>query len=158
MTPIASPSFESLKSDLAAYPRLCGYYLLKLVDITTLRRTCPDDDDFLDTLFQHLDDQTWPAKHLRPPNPKWSDHAVDHPLAMDIAIEALRAGNSKGHSHPTIPTDAAREFFHRFDTLFETPKTYYAGMSLGNHAYVFQEGIAIVSSSRAGLLWVVESD
>jgi len=48
--------------------------------------------------------------------------------------------------------------FDRFDLLLEEPKSYYIGMGFGNPEYVFSEGVAIISPTRAGLLWVVEDD
>ena len=42
--------------------------------------------------------------------------------------------------------------------MFDGPKSYYVGMGLGNPAYIFGDGVAIVSELHAGLLWVVEGD
>lgn len=158
MTSIVSIAFENLKSEIESYPRLSGYYLIKLVDITDVRRSNSSEEDLIDKIFQYFDDQKWPPKEERPADQKWADYVVDRETALSHAVQTLEAGPKKGHLRPTIEARLANLFFTRFDAMFDEPKSYYIGMGLGNQEYVFCEGVAIVSTARAGLLWVVEGD
>jgi hypothetical protein len=83
---------------------------------------------------------------------------VEADVAREHAVEALVGGPSVGHLRPTIPRSQAERFVQRFEELFDGPKSYYIGMGLGNRQHVFLHGVAIISRSRAGVLWVVESD
>lgn len=158
MTPITSNSFEMLKAEIEAYPRLCGYYLIKMVKITDLRLASSNEEAMIETIFQYLDDQKWPPKEQRMKDQKWTEYIVDRETALRHTVEGLVAGPQKGHLRPTIEANIAKLFFDRFDAMFDEPKSYYIGMGLGNPAYVFFDGVVIISKAHAGLLWVVEAD
>ena len=107
MNPITSKSFEALKSEIEAHPRLCGYYLIKMAAIRDLRLSNSNEEDTIDTIFQYFDDQKWPPKEQRPKDQEWADYLVNREIALQHAVEALVGGPQKGHLRPTIEADIA---------------------------------------------------
>jgi hypothetical protein len=158
MKPYNSKEFLALKAEIEAHKRLCGYYLIKFIDITDLRQAGKDQEEIAEEVFQYFDDQKWPPREQRPQDQAWADSVREPEVARKHALEALVGGGPVGHSRVTISQAQARRFLQRFEALFDEPKSYYIGMGFGNSQYVFLHGVAIISRSRAGLLWVVESD
>jgi hypothetical protein len=156
--PINIPEFALLRAEIESHRRLCGYYLVKLIDISRLRDSTASEEDVADASFQLLDDHAWPPLEQRPVDQAWSGYRVDLAEARTHAIEALVGGPSIGQLEETISPELASRYFERFDALFEEPKQYYMRLGLGDPAHVFSNGIAILSRARAGTLVVVESD
>jgi hypothetical protein len=149
--------FVALKAEIEACKRLCGYYIIKLVDITDMRDASTGQEEIADEAFRYFDDQPWPPIRQRPDDETWAAYVVERDVAAEHAIEALVGGSSVGHLRDTIPWQEAIRFFERFEALFDEPKNYYIGMGFGDRRHVFLQGVAIISRSRAGVLWVVES-
>jgi hypothetical protein len=57
------PSLEAIRRELAAHPRMNGYYILKFVSLDG--PFAVDDDGALDRLFQYFDDKPWPPLEER---------------------------------------------------------------------------------------------
>jgi hypothetical protein len=154
----APPELRALRSEIEAHRRQAGYYLLRLVEISDLRAQESDEEALLDRLFEHFDDEPWPPPDQRPQDQTWNEYAVDRATARSAVTAALVGGPDVGHGRLTIPRARAESYFDRFEALFEEPRRYFVGMGLGDQRYSSQQGAAIVSAARAGLLWVVESD
>lgn len=155
---ILTSSFEALAKEIQSHPRLCGYYLIRLIDLTSPDVTFDSPEQRLDAIFQDLDDQAWRPAEERPTDQLWSDYAVGAEAAKSHAIASLIGGQEIGHTRPTISRDLAVEFWCRFDAEFDQPKRYYTAHGLGDSEYVFQHGVVIVSETRAGVLGVIEND
>jgi hypothetical protein len=158
MKSINSQEFLDLKAAIEAHPRLCGYYIIKLVDITGLRSAGKDQEEIAEETFQYFGDQKWPPIDQRPGDQTWADYAVERAVAKNHAIEMLMGGPSIGHTRETIPRTKAEAYFDRFEALFDAPRSYYFALGFGDPEYVFQHGIALISHSLAGVLCIVESD
>ena len=155
---MSTDAFLTLKRELESYPRLAGYYLIKMIDITDLRGSNRSAEQIAEAAFQQLDDHQWPPADVRPTDQTWSDYIVDRETAARETVAALVGGPGIGHTANTIPPPKAHTFFDRFDLLFDMPKLYYIGMGFGNRDYVYPRGVAIISNTHAGLLCVIESD
>ncbi len=158
LTTLQLPEFLTLKSQITSYPRSSGYYLIDLVSIEVLTHQPLLEDEKLDLLFQHFDDQEWPPKLERPQDQSWEDYTVERSKARDHLIESLIGGNSIGHMSDTIPTSEANSIYKDFELLFSPPCKYFINMGLGSYDYVFQLGLAIVDNQRAGFIGVIEND
>lgn len=158
MTPNNNQEFLTLKAEVEAHARLCGYYIIKLVDITEMREGQRDQEEIAEKVFEYFDDQTWPPIEQRPRDQSWAEYAAERNAAKDHAIEALVGGPSVGHTVDTISRPVAEQYFERFEALFDDQRHYYIRMAFGDNQYVFLHGVAIISRSRAGVLWVVEDD
>jgi hypothetical protein len=158
MTPYIGKEFLDLKTAVESHKRLCGYYIIKLVDIMDLRAAGADDEEIAEQVFQYFDDHLWPALDQRPSDQAWADYEREMPVAKQHTLEALVGASSIGHTKPTMTRRKAERYFEQFEQMFEEPRKYFTGMGFGDPRYVFQYGVAIISHKRAGVLWIVESD
>lgn len=148
-------TFELIKGELAKHPRLCGYYIVKFVELPADWRK--REEATLTTAFQALDDHAWKPPGLCPADP-WADYEVEESLAREHAIMALVGGRDVGHSIDTIHPLEAASIWARFRGLFLADAHFFCGVGLGNSEYVFQNGVIVVDDFKAGCLCVVESD
>jgi hypothetical protein len=153
-----NPAFVKLKNEIESYTRLCGYYIVDLVEIPGLPDDDVDREIFLDELFQYFDDHEWAPPKDRPTDQTWDDYECDRDAATDQVVEALVGGPSIGHTQNTISPAVATGLWHRFEALVSEPRHYYVGMGFGNQERVFLYGAAIVGADVAGLVWVAEDD
>lgn len=151
-------SFDLLKCEIESFKRLCGHYIIDLVSISAMRSAGWDDEQILDHVLQNWDDDAWPPESQRPTNQSWADYEIDREQARSHIIEVLVGGKAIGHLNNTISAEQAALFFDRFCLHFEEPMRFFAGLGLGDPAYVFLYGIVILDAARAGILWVVEGD
>lgn len=158
MQPRHDAEFRALRRRVSRFPRMHGYYLIDLVSIEALRAAGRSEEQILDTVLEHFDDEPWPPADRRPDNVSWTEHEVDRSRADEVAIRALVGGRDVGHTRETMPADTARDIWREFEALFDERRRYYAGMGLGNHAYSYLHGVVVVDRARAGILWVVEND
>jgi hypothetical protein len=93
-----SDPLEAIRATLAKFPRMHGYYLLKVVDI----EWTDDEDASLDVIMQQLDDHAWPPPEQRPISPRWTDDVIPEADARDIVITGLVGGANVGHTRDTI--------------------------------------------------------
>lgn len=154
----ANRKFVELRSDIEKHPRLCGYYLIDLVEISGFPESGSERELFLDALFEHFDDEPWPPPSERPGEGSWDDHACDRDQATVHVVEALVGGSSIGHLKNTMAPAEALELWSRFEALFVEPRRYYTGMDLGDSLYAYQYGTVVIAPNRAGLLWIVDGD
>ena len=147
------PSFTQLKSMILAYPRGSGHYLTDLISIRELREQGMSEEQLCDLVFQHFDDRPWPPKEERRSDGTWAEYRANAELAESELIYSLI-----GPYEQTMPKVIASAVWQQFDSLFEQPKTYYVRMGLGKQEMVFSLGVAILSASRAGLVFVIEND
>lgn len=148
--------FVKLKAEIEAYPRLSGYYILKLVALDP--GWVNDEEHALDALFQYCDDHPWPPPEERKAEGCWSDYETLEEEAEQEVVTALVGGPEVGHVAQTMTPDQAAHFWRRFRGLFSERARYFMGLGLGSREYVFQRGIVIVDTHRAGTIYVVESD
>lgn len=158
MSPLDPDWFVAFRKDLEAHPRLCGYYIVKLVEIGDLRTRGCTEEEIAEAIFQHFDDHMWPPSGKRPKDQTWADCRTDRASARGQVVECLMGGPAIGHLEVTIPNQECGTLFDRFDSMFGQPKTYYVGLGLGDPEHVFSGGVVIIASDLAGCLWVVESD
>lgn len=158
MTPDTGNEFLNLKTAIESHKRLCGYYIIKLVDITDMRAARASDEEIGEQVFQYFDDHPWPPPEQRPSDQTWADYESEMAAARQHTLEALVGGPSIGHTKPTMTQGRAECYFERFEQLFEEPRKYYTGMAFGDARHVFSSGVAIISHKRAGVLWIVEDD
>lgn len=148
---------DEIARTISAHPRMAGYYILRLIDITAIRPLVAEDR-MLDAVFEHFDGRTWPPFEERVALGSWSDYEVTAEKARAEVIGALVGGGAIGHTRDTMSEPVARETWERFASLFAPDRKYFIGLGLGDRQYVFQFGAAIVDATRAGFLGVVESD
>lgn len=158
MQAVMTPEFLKLKEEIESHPRLCGYYLIKLVSIAELRARSLSDEEIAELVFRDFDDQEWPPDDQRPTDQSWADYIRDRNAAFEHTVEALVGGGPIGHTHVTIERPLAEVYFSRFEALFDEPRSYYTGMGFGDPEQVLVYGVSIISRTRAGLLWIAESD
>lgn len=149
-----SHPLEALQATLAKFPRMHGYYLLKVVDI----KWTDDEDASLDVIMQQLDDQTWPPREHRPIAPRWTDDIITEEDARDIVIAGLVGGANVGHTRDTISPSTAAAVWDQFCALFSERMRFFRNDGFGDKKYVFSTGVVAVGATRAGILVVVESD
>jgi len=105
---MSTDAFLTLKRELESYPRLAGYYLIKMIDITDLRSSNLSAEQIAEAAFQQLDDRQWPPADVRPTDQTWSDYIVDRETAARETVAALVGGPGIGHTantiHPQKPT------------------------------------------------------
>jgi len=157
-TPIENSQFADLKRDIERRPRLGGYYIIEMVSLPSVPPDPRAADALLDQLFQHFDDQEWPAQSQRPDDQAWADYECCSEAAGCHVIDALVGGAEIGHTRVTMPQSTAADFWDRFTALFPEPRRFFTGMGLGDSQHVFQYGAAVVGAGAAGILWIVESD
>ena len=158
LTEFISPEFTALKRDIEAYPRLCGYYIVDLVSIRDFRVNEMPQEEILEKLVDHFDDdpkQSDPGIVL---DHEWSDYETTLDRARDHTVEALVGGQQIGHTVQTMHELTARELFDRFVAVCGPSSRFYIGLGIGDQQYVFHYGVMIVARDVAGLLWIVESD
>lgn len=151
-------AFKCLKSEIENHPRMCGYYIINIVGISNFPLDAQERGSLLNEVFEHFDDQQWPPIYEDQSEQTWDDHEVEREKARSHLIEALIGGNSIGHTIDTIPSTLAKEFWNRFESLFADSRRYYMSMGLGDPAYVFLRGVAIVDNDKAGIISIVEGD
>lgn len=151
-------AFIALRENIESHPRLFGYYIIKLIDITELRKAGASEEEIAEEVFQQFDDKDWPPIEQRPQDESWADYLTDGTAARLHVIETLMGGPSIGHLEVTISEQQSTDYFDQFDRLFAEPKQYYMGMGFGDPAQVFSGGIAIIGPFHAGCLWVIEND
>jgi hypothetical protein len=154
---VPDPQVDEIARILAAHPRMAGYYILRLVDITTIRAQV-SEDRMIDAVFQHFDGRKWPAFEDRIGLGSWSDSEVTAESAQAEVVAAPIGGGAIGHTRDTMSAASALQTWQRFASLFGPDRRYFIGMGLGDPRYVFQSGAAIVDATRAGYIGVVESD
>jgi hypothetical protein len=150
-------AFERFRSDLEQHRRGAGYYLVDILDLKSLRAVGMDDEDVLHAAFESLDDQAWDPARIQW-SMRWADHELPRDRAQFYGVDALVGGRSVGRRTAAMSPDQASGYFELFEGFFLEPRRYLVGLGLGSRDYVFQNGIAIVTHRRAGLLGVVESD
>jgi hypothetical protein len=148
--------WAAVRAEVARFPRLCGYYLVKLVAMAPGWDKA--EEASLDALFQALDDKAWPPAEQRPSDQRWTDYEVLEEDARSQLIEALVAGHAYGHSQVTMPVASAEAIWRNARGVFGADARFFVGLGLGNNAYTFQHGVVIVDVDRAGCLWVVDGD
>ncbi|HVU62857.1 MAG TPA: hypothetical protein VHC70_02680 [Phycisphaerales bacterium] len=160
MNPIENreTSLAILKDEVASHRRQCGYYLIKIIDIRSLRRSHSDEETLVETVMPMLSDRPWPVDRDWPQSGYWRELECERAVARAEVVEALVGGAAFGHSIDTIPPALAAMYFDRFDALFEDPKIYYTRVGFGDPEYVFSTGVAVFSPTHAGVLCVVEND
>lgn len=149
-------ALERIKEDLATHPRLCGYYILKFVELPTDWRK--REEETLTIAFEALDDHVWKPPELPPTDQTWADYEVEESAAREHAIMALVGGREVGHSIDTIDPLEAASIWAKFRGLFHSDCHFFCGVALGNSEYVFNHGVILVDDAKAGCLCVVESD
>ena len=112
----------------------------------------------MDELASLWDDDTANPEREQAADHEWSEYLVEVTEAREHAVAALVGGNAIGHTCVTIQENLAEEFFERFVGLFDEPKQFYIRMGFGKSEYVYQYGVVVMDSTKAGILWVVESD
>jgi hypothetical protein len=150
-------AFTEFRSDLERHQRGAGYYLVDILDLTSLRAVAMDDEGVLHAAFESLDDQAWDPTGIQWSMP-WSNHELPRERARFYGVDALVGGRSVGRRVASMSPDHAGRYFDTFEEFFVEPRRYFVGLGLGSRDYVFHNGIAIVTDGRAGLLGVVESD
>ncbi|MGD8570565.1 MAG: hypothetical protein PVJ39_20930 [Gammaproteobacteria bacterium] len=115
------PEFLSLKSFIESHPRLCGYYLIDLVSIQNIRDLDISEDEKLDIIFEHFDDQEWPSPPVNTDH-LWEDYSVSKEKARDHLVEALVGGKNIGHTNDTISPEASESIFNKFNSFFSGEK------------------------------------
>jgi hypothetical protein len=155
---VPDPDYQAWLKEITSYPRL-GYYLIRRVDIRSWRKLELPEEELLNRLFESFDDKAWPTRDQWARNQTWQgDYQLDATSAQELAVEVLAGGNSIGHTGYTIAPQRALELWRRFEAFFPPPRCYYQQLGLGDTAYAYLHGVAVVSQEQAGVLWVVESD
>lgn len=154
---IPDPRMDEIARTLADHPRMAGYYILRLVDITAIRARV-SEDRMLDAAFEHFDGRIWPAFEERVGLGSWSEYEATSKDARAEVIGALIGGGAIGHINDTMSAVLAAQIWERFEALFADDRKYFIGLGLGDRKYVFQSGAAIVDATRAGFIGVVEDD
>ncbi|MBN2384687.1 hypothetical protein JXQ70_17570 [bacterium] len=149
-------SVKQLKHILEQYPRMHGYYLLSLVQLSSRWRD--EEETSLTTAFEALDDHPWKPPEMRPDFQSWVDYEVDEAEAHTHVVAALVGGREVGHTRDTIPRMEAAAIWERFRNLFRADARFFTGIGLGDSAYAFQRGAVIVDEYKAGCLCVIEDD
>ena len=158
MQTIDDPAFVDFRQRVTQFRRMHGYYIVDIVSIESMRSAGQTQEEILDAVFEHFDDQEWPPAVARPSGVYWKDHEVAASEARELAVQALIGGSQIGHTTDTIFPDIAHSLWGEFEGFFRIERRYYAGIGLGDSEYVYLHGAAIVDQERAGILWVVESD
>lgn len=153
---VDSELIKQLRRILEGYPRMCGYYLLNLVQLPSGWHD--DEEAFLSTVFEALDDQPWKPREMRPNDQLWVNYEVDEAEARAEVVTALVGGNEVGHIEDTIPRMEATAIWERFRGRFLADARFFTKLGLGDSNYVFQRGAVVVDEDKAGCLFVVESD
>lgn len=154
---VADTRMDELARTLAAHPRMAGYYILRLIDITAIRPQV-SEDRMRDAVFEHFDGRRWPPFEERMALGSWGDYEVTAEAAQAEVVSALVGGDAIGHTRDTMSAAIAGQTWERFASLFATDRKYFTKLGLGDRQYVFQCGAAIVDATRAGYLGIVESD
>lgn len=158
MQTVDDPAFVDLRRRVARFQRMHGYYIVDVVSIESLRNAGKTQEQILDAVFEHFDDQAWPPAADRPSGVYWEDHEVSASKARESAVQALIGGSQIGHTRDTIPSTTAHSLWSEFESFFQEQRRYYTGMGLGDSKYAYLHGAAIVDQHRGGILWVVEGD
>lgn len=140
----------------AEHPRLCGYYLIGLMDISDEHGRATAE--VLDEALELLDDQDWPPPEQRPQDQTWLDYRVGRAAAHAHMLESLIGGNNIGHTKPTMSVEVAEEMWALFLRNFADEAEFLTGMSLGDSEHVFLVGVAAFDHQRVGVLCIAESD
>ncbi len=151
-----SELIKQLRRILERYPRICGYYLLNFVQLPSGWHD--DEEAFLSTAFEALDDHPWEPLEMRPNDQLWVDYEVDESEARAEVVTALVGGNEVGHTEDTIPRMEATAIWERFRGRFLADARFFTKLGLGDSNYVFQRGAVVVDQDKAGCLFVIESD
>jgi len=149
-----SDPVEAIRATLAKFPRMHGYYLLKVVDI----EWTDDEEGSLDAIMQQLDDCPWPPREQRPTPPCWTDYVLTEEDAREMVITGLVGGANVGHTRDTISRPAATAVWDQFRSLFSERVRFFRNDGFGDQRYVYSTGAVAVDATRAGILVVVESD
>ena len=152
----SSESFEHLRRVVARYPRMRGYYLLKVAPLPQNWRE--DEELVLTEAIESLDDHPWPPPEARPHDQRWVDYEVSELAAAAHVIAKLVGGLEIGHARETIPMAEARPIWEAFRALFSANARFFLGVGLGDSKYVFQHGAVVVDDHKAGCLCVIEND
>lgn len=155
---INNPEFTDLKADVEAHPRLCGYYIIGLVSIRAFRLSGMSQEEILEKLIDHFDDDPGEPDPEFVPDHEWSDYESSFDRARSHAIESLIGGPRIGHIAHTMDEPTARELFDRFVALCGPNPRFYLGLGIGDRRHVYMCGVLIVADDMAGILWIVESD
>lgn len=154
---VPDPRMDEIARVLTAHPRMAGYYILRLIDITAIRALV-SEDRMLDAVFEHFDGRKWPPFEERLGLGSWGDHEASAEDAQADVVGALVGGGGVGHTRDTMSAAVAIQTWQRFASLFATDRKYFTRLGLGDRRYVFQSGAAIVDATRAGFIGVVEDD
>jgi hypothetical protein len=154
---VREPRLDAIERTLAAHPRRVGHYILRLIDIALIR-TQVSEERMLDALFEHFAGRTWPPFEERVALGSWRDSIATADDAGDEVVGALVGGKAVGHTTDTMNAAVAARIWADFASLFASDRTYFRGLGLGDPAYVYLRGAAIVDATRAGYLGVVEGD
>lgn len=127
------PGFLELRAKLESIPRSNGYYLIDLVSVYELRVEGSSEEEILEQVFEHFDDQDWPPFEQRPADQTWNDYSVGADLAAACVVESLL-----GPYGDTISTDLAKSLWQEFEELFPPPRKYYIGMGFGDPMMAFR--------------------
>lgn len=149
-----SDALEAIQVALARFPRMHGYYLLKVVDV----EWTDDKDASLDVIMQQLDDHPWPPREQRPTSPGWIDDVITEEDAREMVITGLVGGANVGHARDTISRATATAIWGQFRALFSERVQFFRNAGFGDSRYVFSTGAVAIDAMRAGILVVVESD
>jgi hypothetical protein len=149
-----SDPVEAIRATLAKFPRMHGYYLLKVVDI----EWADDEEASLDVIMQQLDDHPWPPREQRPTFPCWTEYVITEEDAREMVITGLVGGANVGHTRDTISRPTATAVWDQFRSLFSERVRFFRNDGFGDRRYVFSTGVVAVDVTRAGILVVVESD
>lgn len=158
MNPELATRFNALKERVESFPRAHGYYLIDLVELASVVPPSADEEEAAERVFRHFDDHSWPAEEDCPKGQSWADYEVGREEARRHTAEALAGGMAVGHLAETIPRETAEGLFDEFEAFFDLPRRDYVRMGLGDPAYVFQQGVVILTPRLVGILWVVEDD
>jgi len=148
---VADPRLDELARLLAARPRVWGFYILRVLDISARL----EEPRMLDAVYRHIADGHWPHDDDDFP---WATAAVSAKKAKEELVDALVGGGSIGHAVLTMTAAMAEQRWALFESLFALERRYYINLAIGDAAYVFHRGVAIVDATRAGFLGIVEND
>lgn len=156
--PYLGDDFRRLMLDIELHPRLCGHYIVGLVELDATETANTSREEILDSVFQHFDPSTWPPRQQRPQDQQWQDYRCSRQDARSHTVQALIGGRFIGHTEPAMDEATAVQLFERFETFFGPQRQYYLGMGLGEQKYTYQHGCAVGDDARLGVFCIAESD
>lgn len=155
---IINPAFEGIIERAETYPRICGYYILGLVDISGCRLTGMSDSDITNLVVDYFhDDPRW-IESGSTLEGDWDGYERSEEIAINHLLSVLVGGGPIGHSRDDMPREIALEIVDLLKSIFNGSNRYLIDLDIGDRSYVFNHGVLVLSEKMAGLVYVVESD